>query len=67
MLSLSGKMRLAHYQRAHSEVNFWLANDLDLVLAPFDASVGSEDEMGSEDDLFFYLHKYGEARCWRWI
>ncbi|KAL3524057.1 hypothetical protein ACH5RR_016891 [Cinchona calisaya] len=42
-----------HHRRAHSEVNFRLPEDLDLVSDPFDAPVGTSfDEMGSEDDLF---------------
>ncbi|XP_059666836.1 transcription factor RF2b-like [Cornus florida] len=48
----SGSFRPAHHRRAHSEVNFRLPNDLDLVSDPFDAPSGSFDEIGSEDDLF---------------
>ncbi|KAK6145691.1 hypothetical protein DH2020_022511 [Rehmannia glutinosa] len=45
-------MRPSHHRRAHSEVNFRLPEDLDLVSDPFDAPAGSFEEMGSEDDLF---------------
>lgn len=45
-------MRPSHHRRAHSEVNFRLPEDLDLVPDPFDAPAGSFEEMGSEDDLF---------------
>ncbi|THG07648.1 hypothetical protein TEA_024220 [Camellia sinensis var. sinensis] len=41
-----------HHRRAHSEVNFRLPDDLDLVSDPFDGTSGSFDEIGSEDDLF---------------
>ncbi|KAL3521312.1 hypothetical protein ACH5RR_019461 [Cinchona calisaya] len=45
--------RPTHHRRAHSEVNYRIPEDLDLVTDPFDAPVGSSfDEMGSEDDLF---------------
>ncbi|CAI9091868.1 OLC1v1026970C1 [Oldenlandia corymbosa var. corymbosa] len=45
--------RPTNHRRAHSEVNFRLPEDLDLVSDPFDAPVGTSfDEMGSEDDLF---------------
>lgn len=45
--------RPSNHRRAHSEVNFRLPEDLDLVSDPFDAPVGSSfEEMGSEDDLF---------------
>ncbi|KAI3470960.1 hypothetical protein Pfo_027623 [Paulownia fortunei] len=49
---LSAAMRPSHHRRAHSEVNFRLPEDLDLVSDPFDAPAGSFEEMGSEDDLF---------------
>nr|GMD57738.1 Transcription factor RF2b [Ipomoea batatas]GME11485.1 Transcription factor RF2b [Ipomoea batatas] len=46
-------LRPSHHRRAHSEVNFRLPEDLDLVSDPFDAApAGSFEEMGSEDDLF---------------
>lgn len=46
-------LRPSHHRRAHSEVNFRLPEDLDLVSDPFDAPVGSSfEELGSEDDLF---------------
>ncbi|KAL0382213.1 UNVERIFIED_CONTAM: Transcription factor b [Sesamum calycinum] len=48
----SAAMRPSHHRRAHSEVNFRLPEDLDLVSDPFDAPAGSFEEMGSEDDLF---------------
>ncbi|XP_052187988.1 transcription factor RF2b-like [Diospyros lotus] len=48
----SGVFRAAHHRRAHSEVNFRLPDDLDLVSDPFDGPPGSFDEIGSEDDLF---------------
>lgn len=44
--SFSAAFRPAHHRRAHSEVNFRLPEDLDLV---FDAPAGSFDE---EEDLF---------------
>ncbi|XP_027110614.1 transcription factor RF2b-like [Coffea arabica] len=45
--------RPTHHRRAHSEVNFRLPEDLDLVPDPFDVPAGTSfDEMGSEDDLF---------------
>ncbi|KAL0401091.1 UNVERIFIED_CONTAM: Transcription factor b [Sesamum latifolium] len=50
--SFPAAMRPAHHRRAHSEVNFRLPEDLDLVSDPFDAPAGSFEEMGSEDDLF---------------
>ncbi|XP_073126363.1 transcription factor RF2b-like [Henckelia pumila] len=48
----SAAMRPSHHRRAHSEVNFRLPEDLDLVSDPFDAPAGSLEEMGSEEDLF---------------
>lgn len=48
----SAAMRPSHHRRAHSEVNFRLPVDLDLVSDPFDASAGSFEELGSEEDLF---------------
>ncbi|XAR66028.1 hypothetical protein NMG60_11012074 [Bertholletia excelsa] len=48
----SGPFRAAHHRRAHSEVNFRLPDDLDLVSDPFDGPSGNFDEIGSEDDLF---------------
>ncbi|KAK4489329.1 hypothetical protein RD792_005133 [Penstemon davidsonii] len=48
----SAAMRQSHHRRAHSEVNYRLPEDLDLVSDPFDASNGSFEDMGSEDDLF---------------
>ncbi|XP_051121416.1 transcription factor RF2b-like [Andrographis paniculata] len=50
--AFNSAMRPAHHRRAHSEVNFRLPEDLDLVGDPFDAPAGSFEEMGSEDDLF---------------
>ncbi|KAG5558138.1 hypothetical protein RHGRI_008157 [Rhododendron griersonianum] len=48
-----GPSRPAHHRRAHSEMNFRLPDDLDLVSDPFDGPPGSSfDEIGSEDDLF---------------
>ncbi|KAK9124726.1 hypothetical protein Sjap_014328 [Stephania japonica] len=47
----SAVFRGSHHRRAHSEVNFRLPEDLDLVPDPFDVST-SFDEIGSEDDLF---------------
>lgn len=44
--------RTSHHRRAHSEVNFRLPDDLDLVSDTFDAPSGSFEELGSEDDLF---------------
>ncbi|KAJ9553344.1 hypothetical protein OSB04_017389 [Centaurea solstitialis] len=44
--------RPSHHRRAHSEVNFRLPEDLDLVSDSFDAPSGSFEELGSEDDLF---------------
>ncbi|KAF5959738.1 hypothetical protein HYC85_000947 [Camellia sinensis] len=44
----SASLGPAHHRRAHSEMNFRLPDDLDLV----DAPSGSFDEIGSEDDLF---------------
>ncbi|CAH1445442.1 unnamed protein product [Lactuca virosa] len=44
--------RASHHRRAHSEVNFRLPDDLDLVSDTFDAPSGSFEELGSEDDLF---------------
>lgn len=46
----------------HYEVNFPISEDLDIVPDLFDAQIGSVEEMGSEDDLCFYLYKYGEAQ-----
>ncbi|XP_076903712.1 bZIP transcription factor 18-like [Bidens hawaiensis] len=40
------------HRRAHSEVNYRLPDDLDLVSDTFDAPSGSFEELGSEDDLF---------------
>ncbi|EYU35211.1 hypothetical protein ABFS82_06G123800 [Erythranthe guttata] len=48
----SAAMRPSLHRRAHSEVNFRLPEDLDLVSDHFDAPAGSFEEMGSEDDLF---------------
>ncbi|XP_009622931.1 transcription factor RF2b-like [Nicotiana tabacum] len=50
--SFSATFRPSHHRRAHSEVNFRLPEDLDLVSDPFDASAGSFEEIGSEDDFF---------------
>lgn len=44
--------RASHHRRAHSEVNFRLPDDLDLVSDTFDAPSGSFEELGYEDDLF---------------
>ncbi|KAI3783540.1 hypothetical protein L1987_42624 [Smallanthus sonchifolius] len=44
--------RTSHHRRAHSEVNYRLPDDLDLVSDTFDAPSGSFEELGSEDDLF---------------
>ncbi|KAL8252031.1 hypothetical protein R6Q59_035724 [Mikania micrantha] len=44
--------RSSHHRRAHSEVNYRLPEDLDLVSDTFDAPSGSFEELGSEDDLF---------------
>ncbi|KAF8394822.1 hypothetical protein HHK36_018758 [Tetracentron sinense] len=44
--------RGSQHRRAHSEVNFRVSDDLDPVSDPFDASTGSFEEIGSEDDLF---------------
>ncbi|KAI3458461.1 hypothetical protein Pfo_015124 [Paulownia fortunei] len=52
MPPFSAAMRPSNHRRAHSEVNFRLPEDLDLVSDPFDAPAGSFEEMGSEDDLF---------------
>ncbi|KAK4351239.1 hypothetical protein RND71_030552 [Anisodus tanguticus] len=49
--SFSAAFRPSHHRRAHSEVNFRLPEDLDLVSDPFDASAGSLEEIGSEDDF----------------
>lgn len=46
-----GVFRDAHHRRAHSEVNFCLPVDLDLVSNPFDVLPGSFDELGLKDDL----------------
>ncbi|KAM7491842.1 hypothetical protein LguiA_034763 [Lonicera macranthoides] len=40
------------HRRAHSEVNYRLPDDLDLISDPFDAPSASFEEIGSEDDLF---------------
>uniref|UniRef100_A0A5B6ZTQ5 Putative transcription factor RF2b isoform X1 n=1 Tax=Davidia involucrata TaxID=16924 RepID=A0A5B6ZTQ5_DAVIN len=48
----SNSFRPSHHRRAHSEVNYRLPEDLDLVSDPFDVPSGSLDEIGSEDDLF---------------
>ncbi|XAR71865.1 hypothetical protein NMG60_11018305 [Bertholletia excelsa] len=48
----STSFRGAHHRRAHSEVNFRLPDDLDLVSDPFDGPSGSIEEIGPEDDLF---------------
>ncbi|KAA8533978.1 hypothetical protein F0562_031495 [Nyssa sinensis] len=48
----SNSFRPSHHRRAHSEVNFRLPDDLDLVSDSFDVPSGSLDEIGSEDDLF---------------
>ncbi|CAA0811028.1 Basic-leucine zipper (bZIP) transcription factor family protein [Striga hermonthica] len=45
-------MRPSHHRRAHSEMNFRIPEDLDLMPDPFDAPAGSFEELGSEDDLF---------------
>ncbi|XP_049354723.1 bZIP transcription factor 18-like [Solanum verrucosum] len=50
--SFSTAFRPSHHRRAHSEVNFRLPEDLDLVSDPFDAPAGSFEEIGSEDDFF---------------
>ncbi|KAM3375905.1 transcription factor RF2b [Capsicum galapagoense] len=50
--SFSEAFRPSHHRRAHSEVNFRLPEDLDLVSDPFDVPAGSFEEMGSEDDFF---------------
>ncbi|KAL8218040.1 hypothetical protein R6Q57_021413 [Mikania cordata] len=42
----------SHHRRAHSEVNFRLPEDLDLLPDPLDAPSGSFEDGGSEDDLF---------------
>ncbi|KAD4585841.1 hypothetical protein E3N88_23442 [Mikania micrantha] len=44
--------RSSHHRRAHSEVNYRLPEDLDLVSDTFEAPSGSFEELGSEDDLF---------------
>ncbi|XP_071732723.1 transcription factor RF2b-like [Rutidosis leptorrhynchoides] len=44
--------RTSHHRRAHSDVNFRLPEDLDLVSDSFDAPSGSFEDIGSEDDLF---------------
>ncbi|KAL6958123.1 hypothetical protein U1Q18_050127 [Sarracenia purpurea var. burkii] len=48
----SSSFRAAHHRRAHSDMNFRLPDDLDLVSDQFDGPPGSFDEIGSEDDLF---------------
>ncbi|XP_004240865.1 transcription factor RF2b-like [Solanum lycopersicum] len=50
--TFSAAFRPSHHRRAHSEVNFRLPEDLDLVSDPFDAPAGSFEEIGSEDDFF---------------
>ncbi|CAN4101372.1 unnamed protein product [Withania somnifera] len=50
--SFSATFRSPHHRRAHSEVNFRLPEDLDLVSDPFDVPTGSFEEIGSEDDFF---------------
>ncbi|XP_043726311.1 transcription factor RF2b-like [Telopea speciosissima] len=50
--SSNHSFRGSHHRRAHSEVNFRIPYDLDLINDPFDASTGSFEEIGSEDDLF---------------
>ncbi|KAJ8537923.1 hypothetical protein K7X08_014463 [Anisodus acutangulus] len=45
--SFSTPFRPSHHRRAHSEVNFRLPEDLDLVPDPFDAEIGSEDDFFS--------------------
>uniref|UniRef100_A0A0V0I0E9 Putative transcription factor RF2b-like n=1 Tax=Solanum chacoense TaxID=4108 RepID=A0A0V0I0E9_SOLCH len=60
----SATFRPSHHRRAHSEVNFRLPEDLDLVSDPFDASAGSFEEIGSEDDFFstyMDIEKLGSA------
>ncbi|CAL5418868.1 unnamed protein product [Camellia sinensis] len=44
--------KLAHYRWAHSEMNFRLPNDRDLVSDPFDGLSKSFNEIKSEDDIF---------------
>ncbi|KAJ0887802.1 putative transcription factor bZIP family [Helianthus annuus] len=46
------KTTTSHHRRAHSEVNYRLPDDLDLVSDTFDAPSGSFEDLGSEDDLF---------------
>ncbi|XP_026429366.1 transcription factor RF2b-like [Papaver somniferum] len=50
--SSSLPFRGSHHRRAHSEVNFRISEDLDLISDPFDTTTTSFEEMGSEDDLF---------------
>ncbi|KAI3911350.1 hypothetical protein MKW98_010237 [Papaver atlanticum] len=50
--SSSLPFRGSHHRRAHSEVNFRIPEDLDLISDPFDTTTTSFEEMGSEDDLF---------------
>ncbi|KAI3993660.1 hypothetical protein MKX01_002673 [Papaver californicum] len=50
--SSSVPFRGSHHRRAHSEVNFRIPEDLDLISDPFDTTTTSFEEMGSEDDLF---------------
>ncbi|KAH0750796.1 hypothetical protein KY290_030028 [Solanum tuberosum] len=50
--SFSAAFRPSHHRRAHSEVNFRLPEDLDLVSDPVDAPARSFEEIGSEDDFF---------------
>ncbi|XP_060211111.1 transcription factor RF2b-like [Lycium barbarum] len=46
-LNQTPSFRPSHHRRAHSEVNFRLPEDLDLVPDPFDAEIGSEDDFFS--------------------
>ncbi|KAF6168675.1 hypothetical protein GIB67_026561 [Kingdonia uniflora] len=50
--NMTSPFRGSHHRRAHSEVNYRLPDDLDLVTDTFDSSTTSFEEMGSEDDLF---------------
>ncbi|KAH7853572.1 hypothetical protein Vadar_004246 [Vaccinium darrowii] len=43
-----GPSRAAHHRRAHSDISFYLPDDLDLVSDPFDAPPGSFDEIRSD-------------------
>ncbi|KAJ4972378.1 hypothetical protein NE237_005477 [Protea cynaroides] len=40
------------HRRAHSEVNFRISDDMDPINDPFNASTGSFEDIGSEDDIF---------------